>query len=93
MQEGVFLHENLWNRVSRGLSFVEEMPERHGVRETNSELCRSQLAVCLPKKGSCFKSKSECVIEELSTCCCNEDGQAKSRVINFVIVFRGLKRD
>ena len=37
----VFLHENLWNRWSRGLSFVEEMPERHGVRETNSELCRS----------------------------------------------------
>ena len=49
--------------------------------------------MCLPKKGSCFKSRSECVIKEFSICCCNEDGETKSHVKNVVIVSRGLKRE
>ena len=76
----LFLHEQLWDRWSRGLSFVKEVSEGPDVRETESESFRSQLTLCL-------------IIEELSMCCCNEDGQTKNHVKNFVmIVSRGLKR-
>ena len=35
----------------------------------------------------------ECVIEELSICCCNEDGQTKTHIENIVVIlFRGLRR-
>ena len=44
--------------------------------------------MCLPKKGSCCKLRSEYATEELSTCCCNGDGQTKSHVKKFVIVRR-----
>ena len=66
--------------------------ERGDVHKTKSELCGSQLTMCLPKWGSCFKSRSEYVIEDLSLCCCNKDGAVKSHVKNFVIVFKGLKK-
>ena len=53
------------------------MSEGADIRDTG----RSQSTMCLQKKGFCFKSKTECVIEELSMCCCcNEDGQTKSHV-------------
>ena len=35
----VFLHENLWDRWSRGLSFVKKMAESDGMHKTKSELC------------------------------------------------------
>ena len=38
----LLLHGNLWDRWSRGLSFVKEMSEGSDVRETESEQCRSQ---------------------------------------------------
>ena len=38
----LFLHENLWDRWSRGLSFVKQMAESDGMHKTKSELCRSQ---------------------------------------------------
>ena len=75
----LFLRENLWDRRSRGLSFVKEMSERPDVREMEIELCRSQSTMWLPKNGSRSKSRSECVTEELSMCCCNEDRQTQSR--------------
>ena len=56
------------------------------MRETQSEVYRSQSTLCLPKRGSCFKSRSECVTEKLSMCCCNLDGQAKDRVKNSVMI-------
>ena len=34
---------------------------------------------------------SECVIEELSMCCCSEDGQTRSHVNFVMIVFTGLR--
>ena len=47
-----------------------------------------------PKRGSCFESRSEFVIEEMGMCCCNKDGQTKSHEKNLVLtVFRGLKRE
>ena len=65
-----------------------KMSEGPDVRETQSELYRSQSALCLPKKTS------ECVVEELTMCCCNEDGPKKSHVKNVVmIVSGGLKRE
>ena len=45
-------------------------------------------------KGSCVKPRSECAIEELSMCCCNEDGQARDHVNNVVMnVSGGLKSE
>ena len=82
----LFLHEDLWNRWSRGLIFAMKLSEGPDVRETQSELCRSQSTMCLSKKGSCFKSRSECVTEKLSMCCCNEDGQTKSHVKNVMMI-------
>ena len=55
----MFLHEDLWDRWRRGLCFFKEMSEKNDVRETKSGLCRSQSTKCLPKTGSCFKSRSE----------------------------------
>ena len=77
-----FLHEDLWDRWSRGLSFAMKMSEGPDLRETESDLCRSQSARCLPKK------RSECAIEELSMCCCNEDGRTRAHVKNAVMRFR-----
>ena len=37
----LFLHENLWDRRSRGLSFVKKKAESVGMHKTKSELCRS----------------------------------------------------
>ena len=65
----LFLHENLWDRWSRGLSFVKKMAESDGMHKTKSELCRSQSTMCSPRIGSCLKSKSEYVTEELGMCC------------------------
>ena len=88
----LLLQENLWDRWSRGLSFVKEMAERDDAHKTKSELCRSQSTLCFLQKGSCFKSRSEYVIEEWSMCCCNNDGQTWIHVNKFMIVSRGLKR-
>ena len=74
--------------------FAMKLSEGHNVRDTQSEVYRSQSTPCLPKRGYCFKSRSECVTEKLSVCCCNENGQAKDHVKNFVmIVSGGLKRE
>ena len=90
----LFLHENQWDRWSRGLSFAMKMSEGPDVRETQSELCRSQLAMWSSRTGSCFKSKSEYVTEELSMCCCNKDERTETHVKNVMLkVFRGLKRE
>ena len=90
----LFLHENLWDRWSRGLSFVKEVAESDGVHTTNSELCRSQSTLCSPRRGSCFKSKSEYVTEELGMCCCNKVKRTKIHVKNVLLmVYRGLKRE
>ena len=63
------------------------------MRETQSELCRSQLTMCSPRRGSCIKSKAE-YTEELSMCCCNKDERPKTHVKNVMLmVFRGLKRE
>ena len=70
------------------LSFATKMSEGPDVRETWSELCRSQSTICVPEK------RSECAIEELSICCCNEDGQARDHVKNVVMnVSGGLRRE
>ena len=91
----LFLHEDLWDRWSRGPSFAMKMSDGAHVRETRSELCRrSQSTLCLPMKASCVKPISESAIEELSVCCCNEDGQARDHVRNVVMnVSGGLKRE
>ena len=69
----LFLHENLWYRWSRGLSFVKKMAESSdGMHKPKSESCRSQSTMCSPRRGSCFKSKSEYVTEELGMCCCKK---------------------
>ena len=89
----LFLHEDLWDRWSRGLSFAMKMSEGPDVRETQCELCRFQSTMCFPEKGSCVKSRAECAIEELSMCCCNVDGQARDHVKNVVMnASGGLKR-
>ena len=61
---------NLWDRWSRGLIFVKKMVESDGM---HGELCRSQSTLCSQRTGSCFKSKSEYVTEELGACCCNKE--------------------
>ena len=87
----LFLHENLWNRLSRGLSFIKKMAEGVGMRKTKSELCRSQLAMCSPRTRSYLKSKSEYVIEELGMCCGNKEKRTKIHVKNvMMMVLRGL---
>ena len=50
------MHENLWDRWSRGLSFVKEMTRIDDVHKTKSELCRAQLTMCSPK---CCCNKDE----------------------------------
>ena len=90
----LFLHENLWIGWSRGFSFAMKMSEGPDVHKTKSEVCRAQLTMCSPRRGSCFESKSEYVTEELSMCCCNKDERTKTHVKNVMLmVFRGLKRD
>ena len=90
----LFLHENLWERFSRGLSFAMKMEEGPDVRETQSDLRQSQSTMCSPKKGSCVKSRSECAIEELSKCCWSEDGRARDHMKNVVMnVSGGVKRE
>ena len=90
----LFLRENLWDRRSRGLSFVKEMSRSDDVHKTKSELCRAQLTMRSPRTGSCFKSKSGYVTEELSMCCCNNDERTKTHVKNVeMIVLRGLGRE
>ena len=66
-----------------------KMAEGPDVRDTQSELYRPQSTLCLPKQ------RSECVIEEVSMCCCNEDGQTRSHVKNVVMncVGRSQERD
>ena len=86
----LFLHENLWNTWSRGLSFVKNMAESVGMRRTKSELCRSQSAMCSTKTGFCLKPKPEYVTEELGMCCCNEENRTKIHVKNVMMVLRGL---
>ena len=89
----LFLRETLWDRWSRGLSFAMKM-SGPDVRETQSELCRSQLTRCSPRRGSCLTSKSEYVAEELSMRRCNKDERTKTHVKNLMLmVFRGLKRE
>ena len=90
----LFLHENLWDRWSRGLSFVKEMTRSNDLHKTTSELCRAQLLMWSPRIGSCFKSKSEYITGELSMCCGNNDEQTKTHVKNVMLMaFRGLKRE
>ena len=86
----LFLQENLWDRWSPGLSLVKKMAESDGMHKTKSELCRSQSTMCSPRTGSCFKSKSECVTEELGMCCCNKEKRTKINVKNvMMVVLRG----
>ena len=54
----LFLHENLWDRWSRELSFVKQTARSDDVHKTKSELCRAQLTMWSPRRGSCFESKS-----------------------------------
>ena len=90
----LFLHENLWDRWSRGLSFVKKMAESDGMHKTKSKLCRSQSTMCSPRTRSCFKSKSEYVAEELGMFCCDNEKWTKIHVKNVVMmVLRGLKRE
>ena len=77
----LLLHENLWNRWSRGLSFVKKMAEGVGMRRTKIELCRSQSIMCSSRTGSCLKSKAEYVTEELGMCCCNKEKRTKIHVL------------
>ena len=87
----LLLHENLWNRWSRGLSFAKKMAEGVGTRKTKSDLCRSQSTMCSSRTGSCLKSKSGYVIEELGICCCNKEKRTMIHVKNvMMMVFRGL---
>ena len=91
----LFLHENLWDRWSRGLSFVKGMAKSDDVHKTKSELCRSQLAMWSPRRGgSCFKSKSEYVTEELGMCSRNKEKRTKIHVKNvMMMVLRGPRRE
>ena len=87
----LFLHENLWDKWSRGLSFTMKMSKGPDVRQSQSELCQSQLTMCSPRRGSCFESKPEYTTEELSMCCCNKDERTKAHVKNVMLmVSRGL---
>ena len=64
------------------------------VRETQSELCRSPSTMCSLRTGSCFKSKSEYVTEELGMCCCNKEKRTKIHVKNvMMMVLRGPKSE
>ena len=70
------------------------MTRSDDVHKTKSELCRTQLTMWSPRRGSCFESKSEYVAEELSMCCCNKNERTKTHVKNVMLmVFRGLKRE
>ena len=90
----LFLHQNLWDRWSRGLSFAMKMSDGPDVGETQRELCRYHLAMSSPRRGSCFESKSEYVTEELSMCCCNKDERTKTHVNNVMLMFsRGPRRE
>ena len=90
----LFLHENLWDRWSRGLSFVKKMAESDGMHKAKSELCRPQPTMCSPRTGSCFKSKSVYVTEELGMCCCNKEKRTKIHVKNvMMMMLRGLRRE
>ena len=81
-------------RLFRGIIFVKEMAESDGMHKTQSELHRSQLLMCSPRTGSCFKSKSEHVTEELGMCCCNKEKRIKIHVKSvMMMVLRGLKRE
>ena len=85
-----FLHENLWNRWSRGLSFVKKT-EGVGMRRTKNELCRYQSTMRSTRTGSCLKSKAEYLTEELGMCCCNKEKRTKIHVKNvMMMVLRGL---
>ena len=85
---------DLWNRWSRGLSFVREMAESDDVHKTKSESCRSQSTKCSSGTGFCLKLKSEYVTEELGMCCCNKEKRTKIHVKNvMMMVLRGLKRE
>ena len=82
------------NAGTRGLRFVKKMAESDGMHKTKSELCRSQSATCSSRTGSCFKSKSEYVTEELGMCCCNKEKRTKIHVKNVaMMMLRGLKRE
>ena len=50
---------------------------------------------CADLSRHCSREKrSECAIEELSLCCCNDDGQARDHLKNVVMnVTGGLKRE
>ena len=51
------------------------------------------MPISVPRRGSCFKSKSEYVTEELGMCCCNTEKRTKIHVKNvMMMVLRGLKR-
>ena len=74
-------------------AFAKKMAEGSDVRETHSEMCRSQLTMFSPRRGSCIMSKAE-YPEELSMCCCNMDERPKTHVKNVMLmVFRGPKRE
>ena len=85
----LFLHENLWNRWSRGLIFVKKMAEGVGMRGTKNELCRSQSTMCSPRTRSNLKSRSEYVTEELGMCCCNKEKRTKIHVKNVMMMVLG----
>ena len=90
----LFLLEILWDRWSRGIIFAKEMAESDGMHKTQSELHRSQLLMCSPRAGSCFKPKSEDVTEELGMCCCNKEKRIKIHVKNVtMMVLRDSKRE
>ena len=87
------MHENLWGKWSRGLSFVKKMAKSNRMHETKSELCRSQLTMCFPRTGSFFKSKSQYVAEELGMCCRNKKKRTEIHVKNVImLVLRGPKQ-
>ena len=70
------------------------MAESDGMHKTKSELCRSQSTMCFPRRGSCFKSKSEYVTGELGMCCCNKEKRTKIHVKNVMMMaLRDLKRE
>ena len=90
----LFLHENLWNSLSRRPSIVKKMAESVGMYKTKSELCRSHSTMCSPRTGSCLESKSEYITDKLSMCCCNRKKGTKTDVKKvMMMVLRCLKRE
>ena len=59
---------------SRGLSFANEMAERDDAHKTKCELCQSQSTMFSEERILFEVETPEYTVEELSICCCNENG-------------------